>query len=394
MKRILAFVIAIMLFQTVYAYTIEWGRTITITKPVYEDLYVAGGTVTLNAPVYGDVIVAGGTIYINDSVSNDLLIAGGTVFINGYIGDDVRCAGGQLHIQKNIGGDLVITGGELSVEKTVVVNGGLITGGGNLVVNGTINNNVKATGGKIEFNGIANKNFEARCQELIVNGTVFGTSVLAARNISVGANASFQNNVRYWNKDKKLDIQKNIHNGTSPVYDPSLKVQSDNWYYLGHATALGFIWYLSVVFLFILLIQYLFGKTFNKAGTTVTQSIWKSLGWGLLFFAGVPFVVLLFVVTIIGIPFGLILMLSYIGLLILATIITAIVIANWYNNKFQQRWSFWQLVLGAFFLFILLKIVTFTPLFGWLIMFVIACIAFGSLLRNIDWTGKHKMAIQ
>lgn len=393
MKKISLFLLACILIQTAKAYRIQWGRNVIISTPVHEDLYVAGGTVTINAPVYGDVIVAAGTIYINDTISNDLLLAGGTVHLNGYIGDDVRCAGGQLHILKNIAGDLVITGGTVDIAKNVVIGGGLISSGGDVICNATINNDVKVAAANFTFNGTANKNFDCRADKLTVSGSINGTSVLAAREIIISDNASFNNSVRYWDQKGKLDFKQSIKYGQA-FYDRSLKLQTNNWYFLGHATILGLIWYLLTVFLFITLIQYLFGSTFKKAGHTTGNSLLKSLGYGFLFFIGVPVAVALLLVTVIGIPFGLIMMMSYIVLVLLATVITSLVFANWYNDKFGYDWKFWQIVFSATAMFVLFKLVSFTPFLGWFVMIIIACVAFGSLLRNIDWRKKPAVTVQ
>ncbi|HTM92434.1 MAG TPA: hypothetical protein VL095_08450 [Flavisolibacter sp.] len=393
MKKIFLLSLTCLLVYTSNAYKIAWGRTVTITTPVHEDLYIAGGTVSINAPVYGDVIIAGGTLSVNDTIMNDLLLVGGNVTINSYVADDVRCAGGELHIQKNIGGDLVITGGKVEIAKGVVISGGLITGDGNIIVNGTINGDVKVAAGSFTFNGIANKNFECRAEKFIMNGTVGGPSVLAARQITIQNNASFHNNVRYWNKAGNLDFKQSIKNGNA-VFDPSLKIIGDRWYFLGHATVLGLIWYLLTVFSFILLIQFLFGSTFKKAGHTTGNSLLKSLGFGFLFFIGVPVAATLLLISIIGVPIGLIVMASYVVIVLLATIITSLVFANWYNDRFGYQWGYWKIVLSAMGMFILLKLVSFTPFLGWLILLVIACIAFGSILRNIDWRRKHAVAVQ
>ena len=393
MKKLLFFLVLTSFVYTAKAYRLEWGRTLVISQPVHEDLYIAGGNVTINAPVYGDLVIAGGTLNLNDTVANDLLLAGGTVNFNGYVGDDVRCAGGELHVLKNIGGDLVITGGKVDVAKEAVINGELLVSGGDVLVNGTINGGVKSAAGNLIFNGVVKKSFETHSGKLIMNGTVDGSSVLAARTIEIGNNAVFQNNVRYWNKSGSLNFNQAIKNGKA-YYDPSLKIKGKSWYLLGTASVVGLIWYLSVVMLFTIIIQYLFSNTLKKAGTTVASSMAKSLLWGFLFFVGVPVLVALLMITIIGIPIGLLLMFSYVGIIILATIIASLVMANWYNNKFQNDWGFWKIVLSAFALFILFKLISFTPFLGWLIMLVIAFIAFGSILRNIDWRRNHKIAMQ
>ena len=393
MKRLIILSIFSTFFLFANAYRIQWGRTVTISTPVYEDLYIAGGTVTINAPIYGDVIIAAGTIIINNTITNDLLLAGGKVTINSYVADDIRCAGGELHILKDIGGDLVITGGTVEIAKGVSINGGLITSGGNIVVHGVVNGNIKAAAGSFTFNGIANKNFECRADKLILNGNVIGKSVLAAREILFQPNASFNNSVRYWNKAGKLDFKQSLKNG-NVVFDPTLKITSKNWYYLGHTTIVGLIWYLLTVFLFILLIQYLFGNIFKKAGHSTGHSLLRSLGSGFLFLIGVPVATALLLITIIGIPIGLILIATYVVIVLLATVITSLVFASWYNEKFEYNWGYWKIALSALAMFILFKLISFTPLLGWLIMIVIACIAFGSLIRNINWKRNHSIAMQ
>ena len=393
MKNLLFTLTIIALFQTAQAYQIKWGRNITISTPVYEDLYITGGTITINAPVYGDLIVAGGTIILNDTVANDLLLAGGNVTMNGYVADDIRCAGGELNISQKIGGDLVITGGKVTIDRTVIISGGLIASGGEMIVDGTVMGIVKTAAGKMTFNGIANKTFETHSDRLVMNGTVNGVAILAARNITTGNNAAFNNNIRYWNKKGSMDFGQAIKSGTA-TFDSSLKLKSNTWYFLGRASALGLLWYLGMVFLFLILIQYLFSNTLKKAATSISNSFGKSLLWGLIFFVGVPLVVLLLLVTIIGIPIGVIIMFSYVGLIVLATIITSLVFANWYNTRFNNGWTFWQTVSAALGMFILLKIISFTPFFGWLIMLVIAFVAFGSIVQNIDWRKKHTMAVQ
>jgi len=393
MKKFIILLSLIMLFNFARAYRVEWGRAVTISTPIHEDLYVAGGTVTINAPIYGDVIIAGGTISINDTIMNDLLLAGGNVTINSYVADDIRCAGGELHVLKNVGGDLVITGGTVEIARGVIINGGLITGGGNIIAHGAINGDVRAGAASFTFDGIANKNFDCRADKLIMNGSVAGTSVLAAREIIIQTGASFNNNVRFWNKQGKLDFKQSVKNGNA-VFDPTLKIASSNWYYLGHVTVVGLIWYLLTVFSFILLIQYLFANTFKKAGHAAGHSLLKSLGLGFLFFIGVPVAVVLLLITIIGIPIGLILMASYAVVAVLATIITSLVLANWYNDRFGYNWHYWKISFSAMGVFILLKLVSFTPLMGWFIMIAIACIAFGVVLRSIDWKRKHSLAIQ
>jgi hypothetical protein len=392
MKKLLLIISLIVLSVSAKANRIEWGKNVIISKPVYEDLYIIGGTIVINAPVYGDLIVAGGNITINDTIKNDILLAGGEVMIRGYVADDIRCAGGKLIIQSGTGGDLVVTGGTVEVMTGVTIGGSLMVSGGDVKVNGDIKEDIRSTAGSIAINGTVGRNLDIRSSQIIINGSVVGYSVLSANKIVIGDKAFFGSYIRYWNKVKQLEVGQNVGHGKI-VFDPSLKLKTNSWYYLGYQTVIGMFWYISTVLLFMLIFQYLFSASFKKAGETIDQSSGKSLTSGLIFFLGMPVAILVLLITLIGIPFGLLLMLSYVTLLLLAKTITALVMANWYNNHFNYHWKFWKTIGSAMVLFILFTIISFTPFLGWLVMLLIASVAFGAIIRNINWRKRSPVAI-
>jgi hypothetical protein len=256
-----------------------------------------------------------------------------------------------------------------------IVKGNVKTGAGTFILNGLIENDLDCRGGKIE-----------------INGTVNGLSVMAANSISIGANAAFNKNVRYWNKKGTPDFRQSLKNATA-TYDPSLKIQTGRWYYLGAATLLGLLWYLGMALVLIMIVQYLFSSTIRKAADTVFNSSLKSLGMGFLFFIAVPVAAIVAFVTIIGVPVGLLLLFSYIALILLATIITSTVAANWFNNRNKKQWNYWRLVFAAFGIFVLLKLVSAIPFAGWVIMILLVCMAFGGILLNINWRRKQPVIV-
>lgn len=392
MKKIFSVIIASVLTLQAFSFRLEYGNNVVITQPVYEDLYVSAGSVTINAPVFGDLICTGGTININDSVSGDIIVAGATVTFNGYVGDDIRCAGGRLYIQKNIGGDLVIAGGQVTVTRDVVIGGGLLMGGGDITFNGTVNKSVRAGFGSLVFNGRAEKDIEVRGGDLQMNGTVMGPAIIAANKITIGNDASFNNEVRYWNNKESVDFSQSIKNGKA-IYDPSLKIETGRWYYLGGLSVLGLLWYIGMALLMIAIIQYLFNATMQKAGDTVFNKTLKSSGFGLLFFIAVPIAVIIAFITIIGVPVGLLLLFNYIILILLATVITSLVAAHWINNHFNYKWGYWKLVFAALGIFIVLKLISLMPFMGWFIVLLAICMAFGAILQNINWKRKQQVEL-
>jgi hypothetical protein len=389
MKKILFLIVMVGNFGYASAFRIEYGKNVIINHPVYEDLYIAGGSITINAPIHGDLIIAGGTIIINDTITDDILMAGGKVILNGFVGDDIRCAGGNIRISKNVAGDVVVAGGAVIIDKGITI-GGLLASGGDVTVDGNVNGAIKGAFGNLFLNGMVANDVDCRGGRITVNGKIAGKSVFAARYIIIGNNAVFNNDVYYWNKKGNLDFKQSIYNGKA-IYDPSLRISTGEWYYLGAATILSLLWYLGMVLLLILIIQYLFSSTMKRAAETVFNNSLKSFGTGFLFFIIVPVAAAVAFITIIGVPIGFFLVINYIILILLATIITSVIAANWVNNRFNRNWKYWHIVFASFGMFILLKLLSSTPFAGWLIMILLVCISFGSVLLNIKWRYKHNL---
>jgi cytoskeletal protein CcmA (bactofilin family) len=391
MKKIYLFLIMAISIYPAAAFRIEYGKDIVISQPVNENLYIMGGKVTINAPIHGDLIIAGGTIVINDSVTNDINIAGGEITFNGWVGGDIRCAGGKMYIRKNVLGEVVITGGNIMVDKGIEI-GGLLASGGNITINGNVNGKILGAFGEFSLNGNVLNDVDLRGGHLSVNGLISGNTVMAARTIVLGESAAFKGNIRYWNKQGTLGLKNNSIKGKA-LFDPSLRIRTGEWYYLGAVTIFGFLWYIGMALLMIAVVLYLFSATIKKAALTAFSNSLQSLGVGFLFFILIPMVAVIALFTIIGVPVGILLFIGYILLLLLSTVITSVVGANWINNQNNFHWNLTQLVLISIIIFVVLKLLTFMPFFGWFVMALLVCISFGAILLNVNWKGKRPQKV-
>ena len=391
MKKIILVFVLTILSSTAFALRIEYGNNLVITKPIFEDVYIAGGEVTINAPIHGDLIIIGGTITINDTVINDILLVGGKIIFNGFVGDDIRCAGGNIRISKNVMGDVVVTGGEVMIDNGVTI-GSLLSSSGNVVIDGIVNGELKGFFGTLSINGIINNNIECRGGKINLNGTINGKSVIVAREINVASTAIFNNDIRYWQKNGAINFQNNVKTGKA-TFDPSLRMNTEQWYFLGTATLLGFLAYLGMVFVCILFIQYLFSATLKNAANTVFNNTLSSFGIGFLFFILIPIITLITFFTIIGVPIGILLSIFYIIIIALATIITSTIAANWFNNRFNKNWKFGHLIFSALAIFIVLKLIAVMPIVGWLVSILCVCISVGAIIITIYNQRKQRSVL-
>lgn len=380
MKRVISIVLLVAPLWC-SAQRFEYGENIVISKPANENVYLAGGTITVNAPIHGDLVVAGGTVTVNDSVSNDIIIAGGEITLNGTAGDDIRFAGGRLNVNRSVSGDLVMTGGTLNLSKNATVGGSLIAGGGEIIVDGKINGFMKAGSGTLVLNGSVSKDLDSRGQKVTINGKVGGESVLSANEIKIGRDAAFARNVRYWS-DNNVNFGQSLKGGKA-VPDESLRIAEGSWKFLGFASLMGLLWYLGAAFVFIVLIQYLFGRRIQRAADTLSaHTALRFIAYGFLFFILAPILIFISLLTLVGIPLGLLMMVFYIALILLASIITSVVLANWVNTHYTFQTGRWRQIWTALAIFILIKIVSLIPVAGWLLMIAAICLAFGLLIRQ------------
>lgn len=388
MIKSIAILILCSIFLPAAALHIQYGTHIVMDRPVYENVYVAGGNVTINAPVHGDLVIAGGTVVINDTIFNDILLAGGSVTCQAFTGGDMRCMGGDIRISKNINGDLLAAGGQLLIDKDVQVNN-LISSGGTITMHGTVLNDMRCWAGKIIFDGMIMHDLECHASNININGKVNGSAILAADDISIGPEASFQNGVRYWSRRDPVPFGKSLAQATA-VFDPSLRMRNGEWYLLYKPGILSLLWYLGMAFVWVVLIQYLFSTTLKKAADTVYRRPMRSMAAGLLFFIATPVLIFVTVITLIGIPVGLLVTVCYFILLLLSVEISSVLLANWYNNRYAKNYTNLRLSLLAFLIFAALKLVTVTPFIGWLLTVLLVCMTFGSLLLNTPWQ-KNKL---
>lgn len=394
MKYILSILLSLMVLMVqVTIAQIRSGETVVIDEAVDHDLYVAGGNVTINAPVRGDLIVAGGTIIVNDTVTQDILAGGGNISLNGFVADDVRCGGGTVQLAGSVSGDLVVAGGQVGILRKAVISGTLLSSGGEVTLDGTVKGDAKSASGAFTLNGTVEQSFEGKGGKMIMNGNVGGNAVMAAEVIEIGSQAKFNKDVKYWNDAGELDLRNSMVGGKA-TFDPSLKIESGRWHYLGFASFIMVLWYLGTALVMMILIQYLFSATFANAANTIKNASLKSLGVGMLFAVGVPIVIVISCITVIGIPVGVLTLIAYLTIILLATVIVALLISNWINNTYYQAsWTNGKLVAAAFGIFIFLKLASLTPVIGPLIMLLLACMAFGGLILNIKWKRNKALVL-
>ncbi len=382
MKKIQLLAVMLLLLQLpVCAMNLRYGDTITISEPINEDLYISGGTVHVNANIYGDLVIAGGTVVIREKVYGDVLVIAGNCTISDYISEDVRCIGGTLLINGDIGEDLVTGGGDIRIAPGGLVKGDVLMGGGSLAIEGDVQGSVRAYGGTLNFGGTVEKNLLFHGDAANMDGAVNGSSEIAARKLYLGGHSVFGKDVRYWTEGNPRFTAK-VLSGHA-VFDPTLSIPSGKWQYAGFATLLAMLGYMIVVLIFITIAIWLFHRTFYSAAGYADNQPGKALGSGFLFLVLTPLIIVGLMISLVGIPLALMLLIGYISLLLLAHVIAAVLATYWLALRYRKQWSKVQYIFIALGLFIPIKLISLMPVAGWLFALVAAMLSFGAIWRVV-----------
>jgi len=365
MKKLFSFLLALFIFSpSALAFNLQAGDEVFVNKDISDDTYAAGGLVQVDANINGDLVIGGGKILINGNVSQDLTVGGGDVTVAGEVADDVRIGGGNVQLSGIIKDDLFVGGGNVDITDSAFVGGDLVVGGGNLVLNGDVQGSVIA--------GLGN---------IVINGRVTGNVILHnADKITFGPKGRVMGNL--WYKSRREYKFTDDQVAGKVTYNPSDWPEAREFQkeLPGFMVAFmaGFQLYalLSLLFfgLFLLWIYRYFPL---HVAARALESPLRDLGVGLIVLLVGPVIALLLMITIIGIPLGLIVLGLWMILLCVAKAIAAAIIGAKIvriNEKSSFLRMYGSFASGAL-IFVLLGLI---PVFGWLLKIFLILTAIGA----------------
>ena len=384
MQKQITLIISLFLFiiNVSLANSFQGEKYVTISEEVIGNLYAAGQNISVEAPIRGDLICAAGEVTIRDSITEDVTMVGGKLIVMGHIGDDLRVAGGTITIFNNINGDLIIAGGDVTIEDNVVITGQLKMAGGTLKMNGQVLGPASLRGGEIVWNGEAKNVLDIKASDLVFNGAVFNNSRLSANQLNLGPDAKFYANVDYWNPSSELDFGQTLYNGATANYNSEISFSPTevNWRYLGVGGFLFWMYRTLTAALIIGLIIWMFHRFFSRNSEETVQHAASHLGYGLLFIVGIPGLVILTFLTVVGIPVGMLLIVFYGLTIALGHIIAALLIAYGLNYYYDKNWNRIMLFLIAVCAYLVLKVVGVIPVLGFIVSLFVVMMAVGTIL--------------
>jgi len=295
------------------------GRTAVKSGPaVASDLYAFGGGVDIQADVEGDLVAAGGRVVTSGRVQGNLIVAAGSVVAGGHVLRNVRAGGGAVTISGHVGRNLNAGGGTVILTPAAVIDGRARLVGGEVRVAGTIARKLYAAGAVI-----------------VLAGEIQGDVRLVAQEIEVLPTARIKGSLAYWSpRAAKIDRKAKISGGVTYNLPELPRSLTRTGTALVTVSRLLFMAGLIVTGIALYL---LFPDFTALASHTIGSDPIKSLGIGLLLVVAMPAIAILTMLTILGIPLGLMLFVLYFAALLVGFLVTAFFLGDVGTRAFLHR---------------------------------------------------------
>jgi len=296
-----------------------------------------GGTVVIeeNETVEG-LTVIGGTVVVDGTVDGDLTVVGGSATVDGDVTGDIESVTGDLRIDGTVGGDVDAAGGNVR-----------------LGPEGRVNGSLSAAAGGVSINGVVTEDAE-----------------IAAGSIFLGENARIGGDLTYAGE---LEQSGGAQVGGQIVQDASVVAGPVQY-------PMAFEWVLAV---YALLINLLLGIILlalapgfaRDVADRATGSILGSVGIGLLVLLGVPILLALLAITVVGIPLTLAGTLLFVLYVWFATVYGRFAVGAWLIGLVGARNRWVALLVGLILVGLLAQI----PFVGPAISGIVTLIGVGAV---------------
>lgn len=350
----------------------------SVSREVGSDYFGVGGMLSLTEAVEGDALLAGGSVSTASEIEGDLVAAAGELSIGGAVGDDLYAAGGNVRFDAIVQGNARVAGGDVTVGPATVVVGGLSLAGARVEFSGNAHEYLRASGGSVRIDGVVQGDAEVSAEQLVVGPEArIGGRLLyhgpGEPEVADGAVIAGGLESRPGDGPRRFDdFRPRLHDGVHGV---------------------GRVLWFAGVFAAGALYLLLAPRFASEAAATVGRRPLPSLGLGLAIAVCVPFVAMVLLITIIGIPLALLLVALYFVVLFLGWMTTALFLGQRglevlrAGKPATRGWQLVALLLALVALWLVRQI----PLVGSLIGLVALLAGIGALTWR-TWNGHRAVA--
>ena len=281
---------------------------------------------------------------------------------------------GSAAAEDNAGRTIWIGG---NVDISQPAQGPVIAAGGNVTVSAPVDGNVALAGGTIAVNGSIRGNLHAAGGQVRINGPVTGNASVAAGTLELGPDARIQGKLTFRGDELHRDPAAQVVGGVQQL--PS------RWHWRERTAAQrfahGWIWSAGLMVLAALIAAALPGPS-RRMAQELRERPWITPLLGLVALTSIPIMAALLMITIIGIPIGLLALIAYAALLLVGYVWLSVVVGGMLLDRVKPEraaltaWRVGAAVLAMLVLAILVRV----PFVGGLFHFVALVVGIGMIV--------------
>ncbi|MCW5624292.1 MAG: hypothetical protein KIT73_06220 [Burkholderiales bacterium] len=344
-----------------------WADDDNVDRVLGSDHYVAGQVIRVDRPTPGDLVAAGGMIDVRAPVAGDVVAVGGSVELRAPVEDDVYAAGGSVRLESRVGESARLAGRSIVVTREAVVDGSLA-----------------AAGGSVRFEGQGGEAVSLAGPTLVFDGRAAGDVYLAGRDVTVGPSTVIDGKLTI-RSARPAQIDPGARIGGEIVQE-AVEVEEFRFQRVGDAAGrwfLGF-WTVGVILAGVLLLV-LAPHFLRRSAALVGVRPWPSLGLGFGLLVGVPVASVLAMVTLIGIPIGMLLLALYFPMLLAGYLNGALFVADRGLARLRPGADArrWPRILALVAVLIALSLLSGLPVVGGWIGFAVLLFGLGALALRL-----------
>lgn len=363
MKWLMALIVLTLLIPTAaMALDVRQDQDVTFVRSeetVKGPGFYFGKIVQIDGTIDGALFVAAQEIKINGVVKGDLFTASQNVQINGIVDGDVHSAAQEIQITGQINGDALTASEKLIIDKKAIIQRDAILAASQIMHAGSIQRQMLAA-----------------AKHILLSGSVNDDANLAVEDLEVQSSGSINGDLKYTGPN-----QANIAGDAKVVgkvnwQKVAAKVQKKETFINQLSSVLFGLAGTLILWIALTLWRPNFWQT---TAVPLLERPLVSLGVGALALVFTPLLVIILLITIVGIPLGVIIGITYGIALYAAKIIVAVSVGYWLANKFgwpQLHKGVWLVLLGLSILAVMANL----PVIGLFCKLLIILAGLGSLV--------------
>ncbi len=294
-------------------------------------------------PAAGKSIFVGGSVDVDDAVAGSVHGAGGRITVNAAVDGNARLAGGSVQLGPN-----------------AAISENASLAGGKVVVSGSVKGNLHAAGG-----------------DITIDGPVGGNASVAGGTLHLGPNARIAGNLRF--RGGSLDRDPGAQVAGS-IEQSSRHTRDHQFTPFPHGGG-RWLWTAGLMLLAAIIAGALPGPSARLAQELRARP-WMAPLLGFIALTCIPVAAVLVMITIIGIPLGLLALLGYAALLLVGYVCVSVVVGGLLLDRFKAdvagvaAWRAGAAVLAMLALALLARI----PFVGGFVVFAALIVGVGMIV--------------